>query len=150
MSFTKTLDQQFWPKVKKAAAGKCWEWSGAKNKAGYGNIKTGGKYRNAHRVSYEIHYGTIPKNLFVCHKCDNPSCVNPNHLFLGTPQDNDNDKVTKGRQIRGEQHTLSKLTRESVLQIRKMKGSHQNIADKFGVSRRLIGMVKEKSIWKHI
>lgn len=143
-------EQNFWSKVSKKDVSSCWLWVGAKNNAGYGNIKYEGKYLNAHRVSYILNKGPIPEGYYVCHTCDNPSCVNPDHLFVGTPQDNDDDKVRKGRQTKGEEHPISKLTEEDVLKIRTMKGSHSEIARKFKVSRRLIGMIKNKTIWKHL
>ena len=86
---------------------KCWPWQGAKLKTGYGVVKHRCKQYKAHRASFAIHRGQIPGGMLVCHHCDNPSCVNPSHLFLGTSQDNMTDKVQKGRQSRGEEHAKS-------------------------------------------
>ena len=86
---------------------KCWPWQGAKLKTGYGVVKHRCKQYKAHRASFAIHRGQIPGGMLVCHHCDNPSCVNPSHLFLGTPQDNMTDKVQKGRQSRGDEHAKS-------------------------------------------
>lgn len=86
---------RFWRFVEKTDS--CWIWNGGKN-AGYGIFSKGNKSRIAHRVSYEMHFGPIPENTEVCHRCDNPSCVRPDHLFLGTAKDNSDDKFSKGRQ----------------------------------------------------
>ncbi len=81
----------------------CWEWQGAQDRQGYGFIKSQrGMQMRAHRLSYELFYKKeIPENIFVCHKCDNPKCVNPQHLFLGTVQDNTQDMMKKGRHRNG-------------------------------------------------
>lgn len=87
---------RFWSKVNIGAADACWPWL-ASTKNGYGQINVGGEISYAHRLSYEFANGEIPSGLFVCHRCDNKSCVNPVHLFLGTQQDNMDDMIAKGR-----------------------------------------------------
>lgn len=111
----KANEHKFWVKVKKDIEEKCWIWMGYKDKLGYGQFQF--RYpvqvkRNlrAHRSSYELTYGSITEELFVCHKCDNPSCVNPHHLFLGTNYDNVMDRVQKDRSAKGEKNGRSKLT----------------------------------------
>jgi hypothetical protein len=91
-----SLAQRFWLKVVKETPTFCWAWSGRKDKAGYGLISN----NRAHRISYEIHKGEIPRGMFVCHRCDNPECCNPDHLFLGTAYDNNIDRAMKTRRVR--------------------------------------------------
>lgn len=90
----------------------CWLWTAYTLPKGYGRIKVDGKAVLAHRVSHELHVGPIPEGLHVLHRCDTPSCVNPDHLFLGTPQDNMTDKMQKGRHValKGSEHVRAKLT----------------------------------------
>jgi len=92
----KTVEERFWAKVDKTDS--CWVWTGATLRRGYGQIRIPvKKAKQAHRLSWEIHNGPIPDGMLVCHKCDNPPCVNPAHLFLGTQSDNNKDCVRKGR-----------------------------------------------------
>ena len=100
-----TLTAKFWCRVKVEAEPACWPWLGYRNRNGYGHMRVGNNVRlYAHRVSWELHYGKIPDGMLVCHRCDNPPCVNPLHLFLGSHADNHADRNAKGRQARGERH----------------------------------------------
>jgi len=124
------VDIRFWRYVVKT--NDCWYWSGQRNNRGYGRIKDLGKQKRAHRTSWEIHHGQISDGLEVCHKCDNPSCVNPDHLFLGTHKDNMQDAFRKGRL---KQVFTVKLTPDDVRFIRQnyVRGSGKILAAQFGV-----------------
>lgn len=99
---TEKVLQNFWKKVNKRSDNECWEWIGAKVRGGYGSSSIQKRLFQAHRLSWIIHNGEIPKGMLVCHTCDNPPCVNPSHLFLGTHLDNAKDRVLKNRQARGD------------------------------------------------
>ena len=99
-----TTIRRFWEKVSiTPALSDCWEWAGARNSSGYGHLQANGVYVDAHRFSWELHFGRIPPGMFVCHHCDNPPCIRSSHLFLGTRADNARDMVAKGRN--GNQNT---------------------------------------------
>jgi len=148
-----SIPERFWEKVEIQGSG-CWEWRGAIGKRGYGNFSLGGgKFINSHRLSWRFAYGYLPKrNIFVCHRCDNRKCVNPNHLFLGTAKENTRDMISKGRlrkrgSMRGENGPNAKLTLEEVREIRALRGTHREIADRFGVSRSAISMIRSGLNW---
>ena len=131
----------------------CWLWNRYKNKEGRGYCHYKSTTIPASRVSYIAFKGYIYENLDVCHTCDNPSCVNPEHLFLGTDQDNANDRENKERGAKGEKIKLSKLKNEMISEIRNSRRdgmSQQKIADKYNVSQTAISRVLSKKTWKHI
>ena len=125
----------------------CWIWTGAKNKQGYGQLCFGNKKKTvASRVSYELFKGPIENGLFACHLCDVPSCVNPDHLFLGTHQENMIDMTEKGRQY-------SKLTPKDVLNLRSLweKGySNSKLCEIFNLTAGCVSNIIRKRIWKHV
>lgn len=144
---------RFWSKVDKRGPDECWGWLATKTN-GYAALKVNGTMGPASRVSWKIHRGAISDGLMVCHHCDNPSCVNPAHLFLGTHQDNMNDMAAKGRAVasgvRGETHGNAKLSQAQAIEIRAMSGTNQAIARLFGVSREQVRDIKSGRRWKHL
>src|SRR3990167_10034714 len=139
----KTLEERFWEKVNKTD--RCWEWTACLNEHGYGIISIKHWPNKASRVSWRLAYGEIPNGLFVLHHCDNPKCIRPDHLFLGTSHDNKLDQMGKGRFIpnnedkRGEGNWISRLDSVSVLEIRQMylggTYSQQELADIYKVGK---------------
>lgn len=141
----------------------CWIFMGATNSFGYGIVGTGARGMpndRAHRITYKYFHGEIPAGMFVCHKCDVPSCCNPDHLFVGTNQDNVRDMISKGRNslpprnphIVGSVHPGAKLNEEQVAEIRKMYASgvvQQKLAEQFGVARQTISKVVNYKRFKH-
>ena len=131
----------------------CWEWSGAKVSQGYGLIKRkDGAQLRAHRVAYQLAYGEILSGMLVCHRCDNPPCIRPSHLFLGSHDENMADMVIKGRSARmlGDSNGRAKLTTEAVVSIRASIGSYSRIARQYGVSPSAVGAIKRRERWAHL
>lgn len=133
----------------------CWEWTAAKYRGGYGHFRRliDGKWKmaKAHRYAYEAFKGPLEAFLQVCHTCDNPSCVNPSHLFAGTAKENSDDKIKKGRFIPGRNHKHKWLTQEIVDSMRQdyENGMTQiEIVNKYGYSRTQVCRVVNRQIWK--
>jgi len=148
----RTKKERFFEYVEKKSFG-CWEWSGGLDKAGYGRFGLeNAKGIGAHRYSYALHYGSFKKSLFVLHECDNPKCVNPDHLFLGTHQDNMADMVKKGRQraLSGEDSPACKITEGIAINILNSQLSYNETAKKYGVSKSTVAAIKQRRTWKHL
>ncbi len=148
--------EKFWERVNKGSYDECWEWTGWVINSGYGQLKLEGKNVTAHRFSYQIHNGAIPAGMFVCHHCDNKLCVNPAHLFVGTPMDNSMDAKKKGRlyiipSMPGEDNPRSKLTWKNVNEIRELnqndKVSAYRLAKVYGVSKTQILRILHNRCW---
>ncbi len=143
---------------KKLGKNDCWLWESCRTRQGYGQFRVNNKMLRAHRVAYEMYRGKISQGLCVCHSCDNPSCVNPNHLWTGKHQDNMDDKTMKGRGVRpplvaGEKHGMSKLTENNILEIRQEASSGQSrkaLSKKYGVTYSAIGYIIRRDTWRHV
>ena len=128
----------------------CWLWVGTWSMKGYGNLVVKGKTYRAHRLQWERFNGPIPDGLIVCHRCDTPPCVNPDHLFLGTNKDNTLDAVSKGHIGAGIINGNSKLTESQVLAIRTDGRPARIIGDAYGVGASAIQHIKTRRTWRHL
>jgi len=135
----------------------CWLWQGSvvSDRGGYGRFHIGKKSYRAHRLSWQVYMGEWPGDLFVCHKCDTPRCVNPDHLFLGTTTDNMRDMIRKGRKYdqSGENHPSNKLSEKDVFAIRNAHRNGISQADlhrQYGMSRAAICKIIQGKLWSHI
>lgn len=151
-SRSRSLKEKFWGKVKKGPH--CWEWQDHRVGFGYGQVKDdSGKDISAHRASWELTYGLIPDGLFVLHSCDNPSCVRPDHLFLGDQRANMKDRDVKGRTLVGSRHGMAKLTEESVREIRRRAHAGEtdrDLAREFQVDSSSISCIARGKTWRHV
>ncbi len=129
----------------------CWIWMKSLNNGGYGHTTFGRENSLlAHRASYEQKYGKIPNGIFALHSCDIKSCVNPDHIFLGTQQDNMTDKVNKNRQANGEKHGRSKLTKEQAIEAKFSNEKASVLANRFNCSAVMIRQIRSGLYWKHL
>jgi len=151
------FEARFWAKVKKSEG--CWEWTASKIN-GYGQFMVSpGERWSAHRLSWVFHYGPIPQGTgyhgtCVLHRCDNPACVRPDHLFLGSNADNVRDMVSKGRnslkRMTGEAHGMAKLTEADVVAIRNDQRNRRVLAKEYGVHPNTIYNVRQRIKWKSV
>jgi hypothetical protein len=128
----------------------CWLWVNAGFGYGYSMFSHRGYIERSHRASWRIHKGQIPDGLMVCHKCDNPACVNPDHLFLGTNKDNLGDMVRKGRSRRGSRQWKASITEEQAIAIFVDQRPRIKIAEEYGTSIDVVHRIKQRTRWKHI
>lgn len=153
------LIARYWSRVEKSDDG-CWIWCGSRS-SGYGTMGWGGQSKRATHIAVFLRDGKWPpKGLFVCHSCDNPPCVNPDHLWVGTIQENNADRDRKGRQVphlvpiearaRGEAHGSVILTKDQVLFIRSSPEDYSALARRFGVSKSTTRLAKLGKTWKHL
>lgn len=158
----RTVRDRYLSKVKIGKKNECWEWEGSLDKDGRGTFKFNGHSYPQGRFAWLMYRGPIPSGLFVCHHCDNPSCCNPQHLFLGTHQDNMRDRTLKGRDHLcagkghppGADHPCATLTTEEVVAIRLFyeytKTTYVELASIFNTSKKNIGHIIRKETWKNI
>lgn len=128
----------------------CWLWMASTYRGGYGQASYRGKQYRAPRLSYLLFVGEIPAGLVVRHKCDNPPCINPDHLELGTDKDNSEDRVKRGRTPKGSKNPGAKLSYDQVVAIRSDSRPYKRIAADYGVSAATVCMVKQRKHWAHV
>ena len=178
MASRKSIIDRFWSKVDKDGPvpehvpeiGQCWIWTGGVDAHSYGSIAVGRTMIRAHRMSWNVHVGPVPDGLNVLHRCDNPPCVNPAHLWLGTQKDNARDRERKGRgnQVKGERHGLrlhpervargsrhhaAKIDETTVREIRRSRDSGDSlltIAKRFGLHFGTVSKIVHRRLWKHV
>lgn len=160
MKRARPIEERFWAKVDKAGPDDCWLWSASTTPAGYGQLSLGlgdGRWMGAHVFSFELHGGRTCPGFYVCHRCDTPGCVNPAHLFLGSPGANVADMDAKGRRGRrvslGSRNPSAKLTEAQVRLIKsrlRLGDRHQALAGDFRVSLQLIRRISCGQNWAHV
>ena len=146
----RTTPDSFWARVDRT--GDCWLWKGCQTK-GYGVVARSGRQTYAHRYAHEITHGPIPKGSYVCHRCDQPLCCRPEHLFLGSQTDNMRDAAAKGRVARGERNGQAKLTEDAVREIRARRAAGEKLTDlarQYGVVFGIVSAIAHRRIWRHV
>jgi len=157
--------EKFWSNVDVKGPDDCWEWKLSKFRRGYGQSRFNGRNMQTHRIAWIVENGDIPQGILVCHKCDNPGCVNPSHLFLGTHVDNMADMVSKGRQCKGDfnaarrikgmragvKNGRAKITDNEAAQIRQLYAcggvKQKDLGKRFGINQRMISAIVLGKNW---
>jgi hypothetical protein len=143
------LLERFSLKFEVRGLSECWPWIAYRNLDGYGMFALVPRRPDrAHRLMWQFENGAIPTGFCVLHTCDNPSCVNPNHLFIGTQKDNIADRDAKGRVACGQEHCRAKLTAAQVREIREAVGTHKEIGKRFSVGGKAVGDIKKGRTWR--
>jgi len=157
LKWSKNAIDRFLAKAETSEENNCWFWCGSKDRNGYGQFKIQRKQIKAHRIAFFLYFKKDPYNGLVCHHCDNPSCINPTHLFEGTARDNMRDMVTKGRckppKLKGEKVGSARLTSQNVQLLRKLYTDgvpRKKIAQKFGISIGHVCNIAQRKKWKHV
>ncbi len=147
------LAERFWEKVEVRDLHDCWRWRASTKVGGYGKIADDdGRIQSAHRIAYRLVFGDLSPGLVVCHRCDNPGCVNPQHLFVGTQAENLRDMRNKRRDNppRGSRHPKARLDEALVARVRADVRSHRRIAKDYGIGKSTVGMIKAGATWTHV
>jgi len=145
----------FWAKVDKS--GDCWVWTGGRFNTGYGNVKRNGRAQTTHRLAWTLAYGPIPAGQIICHRCDNPPCVRPDHLFLGSHRTNAEDRTRKGRGVqavrRGGENGMTLLSEDAVRGIRRDRASgrtYVELAKQYGATKANVANICQGRTWRHL
>ena len=148
----RAAESRFHASYEQRGPDECWDWRGMKFRNGYGRFFVARTSITAHRAMRVLQSGPIPREIEVCHSCDNRACVNPGHLFLGTRKDNATDKVRKNRQARqfGEDNPSAKLTPADVEKVLRSEQPHRSLARRLGVSERLVRQIRKGQIWQRV
>lgn len=151
--YHKDVNTRFWEKVDVRSENECWNWTGSVDGGNYGEFMISTHNREkAHRYSWRLVHGDIPDKLYICHHCDNPLCVNPSHLFLGTSYDNTHDKLNKNRhkRLRGKLNGMCKLQEQDIIDIREKHNngvSYKKLGAEYGISMTQIGRIIKRESW---